>query len=468
MMRLTEKLVGVKAVVFGLGASGKAATEVLTSFGAKVFAVDHSRSSAVAEGVKPLLGMGAEVFLGAIPDRVMTDAELVVVSPGVPTDLSEIETARASGAKIIGELELSYLLCDAQFLAVTGTKGKSTTARLLASILKAAGMQVVLGGNLPGEPLSPKVLGLSSKAKVVAEVSSFQLETIDRFRPYVSCITNLDVDHLDRYDGLSDYYSAKLRIFENQDESEYLVLNEDDPKLMDYTRDARPHSVLFSVEDDSLTDGVFLSKNAIEFREEGKVLGSSDRAEVHLPGVHNLKNVMAASAMAMCLDVPPQAVRDALARFRLAPHTLEVFAELEGITFVDDSHATNPLSVSVAIQAFDKPIVLIAGGKDKGGDFKRLIPPARDRVKLVIAIGEAAERIESELSSDLPVVVNRGGIEDVVNMAIDRAEAHEVVLLSPGCSSFDMFVDFRDRGRRFKRAVFAAFEKEKAKSHATR
>ena len=459
-MRLLGDLSGKKVVVVGLGASGKAAARALAGLSASVTVVDHAKSDSLLEIARLLDSLGIKCHLGGIPADVMRGAEMIVMSPGVPTDLPEVVAVRGSSVSVIGEMELSYLLCDCEFLAVTGTKGKSTTTRLLYAMLSEAKEEVIIGGNLPGMPLCDRVLDLSPDAKVVAEVSSFQLETIEHFKPHIACITNLDVDHLDRYDDLSEYHEAKLRIFENQTEEDFLVINGDDRRLRELARGARSKQMIFSANRVSNLDGAFLESGIIVLRRNGEVKPLISRVDVRIPGLHNIENVMAAGVMAAAAGVSCSAIGKALRNFRLAPHTLEVFTEIDGITFVDDSHATNSLSVRRALEAFHKPIIIIMGGKDKGCDFRELLPVAKKRVKAVIAMGEAGPRVRTELGDDLLVVLNKGEITDVVAEAKSLAEAGDVILLSPGCSSFDMFADFRDRGKSFKRAVFNIFSGE--------
>ncbi len=459
-MRFKGDFEGKRTVVFGLGASGNAASRVLAGLGAEVTVVDQADGQSLRERAEVLKGHGIRSHLGGAPSSVMRRAEMVVVSPGVPTAIEPLQQARESGASVIGELELSFILCDCEFLAITGTKGKSTTARLLHRMLCAAGVESIVGGNLPDEPLCEKVLALSPDAKVVAEVSSFQLETIDTFRPHIACITNLGVDHLDRYSSLEEYYAAKLRIFENQGAGDFLVVNAGDVKLLELTRGVTPSRMCFGVDDPGGVNGVFLDSDRIISATGGDGVPLLERSDIALPGLHNVENVMAAAAMAINCGVSGQALKDAINGFELSPHTLEVFAVFRGITFVDDSHATNTLSVTKAIEAFDEPIILIAGGRDKGCDYKEILRAGRNRIKTVIAIGEAGPKIQEALGPHLPVMHNQGDIRDIVAMAASLAASGDVILLSPGCSSFDMFTDFRDRGNSFKEAVLEYFEKK--------
>jgi len=457
-MRYKDSFKGKDLVVFGLGSSGWAAAQVLIGLGARVSVVDQGESQDLREHAEALRQIGARCYLGMAPAEVMRSAKMVVVSPGVPTTIEPLEQARKAGASVIGELELSFMLSDADFLAITGTKGKSTTTRLLHRILAVAGFDVVAGGNLPDEPLCGKVMRLLSGATVVAEVSSFQLETIVTFRPRVACITNLGVDHLDRYSSLEEYHAAKLRIFENQEASDVLVLNAGDARLVELARGIAPSVLWFGMGTPDKLDGVFLTSEEIICVREGESSPVLKRKDITLPGPHNLENVMAAAAMALARRVPAESLREALDGFKLAPHTLEVFAMFEGITFVDDSHATNTLAVTKALEAFEGPIILIAGGRDKGCDWAEIREAARGKIKTVIAIGEARSRIAAALGQDLPVLLNRGGIPDIVAQAASLAASGDVVLLSPGCSSFDMFKDFRDRGNKFKKAVLDYLE----------
>ncbi|MBN1591936.1 MAG: UDP-N-acetylmuramoyl-L-alanine--D-glutamate ligase [Candidatus Coatesbacteria bacterium] len=459
-MRFNGDFHGMRVVVFGLGASGRAASLTLSHLGAAVTVVDQGDNQTLQERAAALRAVGIATHLGDAPSETMCAAEMVVVSPGIPVEIDPLSKARAAGACIIGELELSYMISDAEFLAITGTKGKSTTTRLLHRMLSTAGFETIMGGNLPNEPLCDKVLTLPATAKVVAEVSSFQLETVRTFCPHIACITNLDIDHLDRHPSLDEYYAAKLRIFENQRAGDILVVNGGDAKLLELTQARASSRILFGAVNPGGVNGVFLQEGQIVLAADGRTTALFNRSDIPLAGLHNVENVTAATAMAINAGASAESIKEALEGFELAPHTLELFAEFRGIRFVDDSHATNALSVSKAICAFDAPVILIAGGKDKGCNYRDFFKGDKGSVKTVIAIGEAASKIESALEDELTVLVTRGGIDEIVAMAIDLAESGDVVLLSPGCSSFDMFADFRDRGNSFKRAVHEYFEAE--------
>ena len=457
-MRLLRRFDGRRAVVFGLGASGQAAAVVLSRLNAEVVVVDHSRSESVMRRAESLEAQGIRCQLGRIEPETMRRAEVVVLSPGVAPSVPELAIARSSGALVISELELAYQVCDSEFLAITGTKGKSTTARLLGRILGVAGFETVVGGNLPGEPLCKKAFGLGARTKVVAEVSSFQLEAIESFCPHIACITNLATDHLDRYPTLQDYHRAKLRIFENQSENDFLVVNCADEHLERLTAGARPARWFFGPITCRQRPGVFCRSKSVVVVDGPKHQQVFETDAVGLPGRHNLENVMAATAMAWLSGVGGSQVKEALEGFELSPHTLEVFAECGGIRFVDDSHSTNTLSVLRALETFEGPIILIAGGKEKGCDFKELLPQARGKVKAIIAIGQAAPAIKAALGEAVPVFITSKGMDRAVQMAAKLATSGDTVLLSPGCSSFDMFKDFKDRGDSFKRAVFQYLE----------
>jgi len=440
-----------KAVVIGLARSGVGAANLLAREGEEVTVTDI-RAAEELKGFAEELSPSVNLVVGRHPDWLFEDADLVVVSPGVPLGIRPVEIARRAGARVIGELELAYEhLSDLPFYAVTGTNGKSTTVTLLNLMLRRAGRRCIFGGNI-GNALTAEALRRSNGGGdaapedcVVVEVSSFQLEAIESFRPRVASILNITPDHMDRYRTLDEYREAKRRIFANQRRGDWLVLNADDPETMKL-RGRRRNVRFFSRR--GKVNGVYLRGGTVCSSEHGPILEAGD---IRIKGVHNLENAMAASAMALLAGCPPEAAAGVLREFQGLDHRLEFVRELGGVRYVNDSKGTNVGAVVKSLESFSQPVVLIAGGRDKAGDFSAL-RPLMDRVKAVVLIGEAAGKIRDALS-DLVQCVPAGSMEDAVRKARELAAAGDVVLLSPACASFDMFRDFEDRGRRFEKAV---------------
>jgi UDP-N-acetylmuramoylalanine--D-glutamate ligase len=353
---------------------------------------------------------------------------------------------------VIGELELAFRASSAAWLAVTGTNGKTTTTALLGELVATTGRPSVVAGNI-GIALSSEVARVPSDGYVVAEVSSFQLDSIEVFRPRVAVLLNITEDHLDRYDSFEEYAQSKKRIFMNQTSADVAVLNVDDPRVGRLVHDVRATVIPVSTTRE-VHDGVFVRRGSVVSRlgdEESEIIQTS---QLRIPGPHNLANAVAAVAAASAIGVDPASAADVLSRFAPLPHRTEAIAEIEGVLFVNDSKATNVDSVTYALMSYDRPIVLIAGGKDKGADFGRLRGLVEERVKAAVLIGEAADAMERSLAGATKIE-RVGSLGEAVRAAASLADAGDVVLLSPACASFDMFVDFEDRGRRFKAEVEA-------------
>ena len=443
-------LTGKRVAVAGLARSGQAACRLLLKQGARVIGTDRRDAAQIGAELRDLEREGVTLELGGHRAGTLRLADLVVVSPGIDLREPLFQQLRAGGTRLIGEVELAYRASDATFLGVTGTNGKSTTTALLGAILAEAGFPVVVAGNI-GIPLSQMAPGLSPDHLVVTELSSFQLETIEWFRPRVALLLNLAPDHLDRYDRVDDYYRAKARLFENQDASDFAVVNADDPLVMEFARRTRATTMPFS-RSQRLAEGAFLDKDEVVVTQSGRreAICRSDELKIH--GVHNLENALAASLAAALSGAPVEAIRRAIVGFEGLEHRLELVAEIGGIRYFNDSKGTNVGAVIRSLESFVVPIVLIAGGKDKQGDFTPLRPLVRERVKRLILIGQAAGTLRSQLDGACPME-EAGGLQDAVRRAAAAASAGEVVLLSPACASFDMFTDFEERGRVFKAAV---------------
>ncbi|MGH7204608.1 MAG: UDP-N-acetylmuramoyl-L-alanine--D-glutamate ligase [Nitrospiraceae bacterium] len=451
-------LKGKKVTVLGLARSGVAAARLLQAIGASVTVADRKEEQELSSALSRLDRQTLNVKVGAGYESALKGTELVVVSPGVPSALEALTQARRQGVRVIGELELASWFLKVPILAITGTNGKSTTVTLVGLLLGQSGKQAFVGGNL-GTPLCDAALASYQAGRgaatlydyIVAEVSSFQLETIERFHPWVAAVLNITPDHMDRYPSLENYVEAKAGIFKNQTTEDFALLGVDDERVADLQNRVRAKLLSFS-RIGPVSQGVYLDDNRVM-----AIIGSRReevcrREEIRLPGSHNLSNAMAATTIGLLCGCPTDAIRHVLQIFPGLEHALELVRERQGVRFVNDSKGTNVDATIKALESFEEPVLLIAGGRDKGGDFRKLQEPVRRRVKRVILIGEAASRI-SEALGDVGCVSQAATLRDAVAMAASEARSGDVVLLSPACASFDMFADYQDRGCQFKELV---------------
>jgi UDP-N-acetylmuramoylalanine--D-glutamate ligase len=443
-------LKGKKVLVVGMARTGLATVKFLQSKGSLVSATEARPKEEMREAVEALGAMGVPAEWGGHQAETLLKPDLIVVSPGVDLNTGPIQAALKRGKRVIGEIELAYHFIHAPVLAVTGTNGKTTTTLLLGEMLKEEGLRVGVGGNV-GEPLILFADGGPWDALVV-EISSFQLETIEAFRPRFAILLNITEDHLDRYPRYEDYIEAKVRIFQNQTPEDTAVLNKDDPLVARYGRNAKARKAFFSLQE-KVEEGSFLNGQSVVLKVGGREEEYS-LAGASLKGIHNVENMMASLTAARLFGCSKKAIQAALHRFRGLEHRLELVREIEGVRYYNDSKGTNVGSVVKSLQSFSEPVILIAGGKDKKGDLSPLQPLIRSRVKQLILIGEAKERMRRELGG-LTETATANTLEEAVRLARHQARRGEVVLLSPACSSFDMFKDYKERGRVFKEAVLA-------------
>jgi UDP-N-acetylmuramoylalanine--D-glutamate ligase len=450
------ELEGKRVLVVGLARSGIAAALFLAERGARVVATDRKPPSELPEEALSLARQGVLLELGAHPPAAFTSAAMVVVSPGVPWDMPELVAARGAGVQVIAELELAYRQIAGTVAAVTGTKGKSTTTAALGAMLREAGRDVRVGGNI-GEPLISLVRGTNASTVFAVEASSFQLEGIETFRPKVAVFLNLSADHLDRHASFEDYARAKARIFLNQGPEDWAVVNADDDEVRRLARATSARVVAFSPEEQAAPHPLSLSHGDVAFFESGLARLRRDgltetlfeRADARVPGPHLAGDLLAAAAAARLLGAPLDAIARAVASFPGVEHVLELVAVVRGVRFFNDSKATNVEAARKSIEAFDGPVLAIVGGRYKGGDFADLAPALAERGKAVLAIGEAGDRVEKALASVLPVLRCRT-MAEAVDRAFAAAAPGDTVVLAPACSSFDMFRDYAERGRTFK------------------
>ena len=488
-----------KILVVGLARSGRGAANLLLAAGAHVTVTDKRSRSSLEDHISKL-PPDVKIITDGNPEEVFKEADLILVSPGVPLDIPPLANAISRGIPVIGELELAYQSVRSNefrimsskvsldgsltgthyslpaFIGVTGTNGKSTVTTLIDLMLKGAGSRTLLGGNI-GNALTEEIMKIWARGDgpeainenspdlmpefIVAEISSFQLETIKEFRPKVSAILNITPDHLDRYEGMRDYIEAKARIFENQTVDDYLVLNADDPlimKLYDARKAEMPRVYFFSRENE--VEGIYMAKGTI-YSNLPDSKGVSPYAptktelikaeDIKIKGVHNIENAMAASLVAMLSGCPDKAVKDVLKSFSGLEHRLEFVEEINGVSYINDSKGTNVGAVAKSLEGLDN-VVLIMGGLDKGGDFEILKDLIESKVKLLVLIGEAKDKIALAVGGKVRTM-KVSGLDEAVEVSMANASAGDTVLLSPGCASFDMFIDFEERGRKFKEAV---------------
>jgi UDP-N-acetylmuramoylalanine--D-glutamate ligase len=445
------ELAGKRVLVVGLGKSGLAAAHFLKERGARV-TVSDSRPATLINELSSLLDEGFIVEAGSHGLLTFRRQDLIVVSPGVPMSTPELMTVRAIGAHIIGELELGAQFLEGEVIAITGSNGKTTTTALLGEILKASGRPTLVGGNI-GRPVTAMVAETTPETWSVLEVSSFQLETVETFRPRIALVLNITPDHLDRHGTFAAYAAAKAHITERQTTEDFLVLNAEDAPTQGIAAKTRAQVYWFSAQR-RIKQGAFVHGESIFFaaKEGATPEPVMPVAEIGLAGSHNVENVLAAVCAARLAGVPVETVRKAVAAFRAVEHRLEFVRELDGVRYFNDSKATNVDATAKAIAAFSGGILLILGGKDKDSDYAALAPLLRERVKTVITIGSAAEKIEHQLAG--VVKIERAEtIERAVALVRERASAGDTVLLAPACASFDQFENYEHRGRVFKELV---------------
>jgi UDP-N-acetylmuramoylalanine--D-glutamate ligase len=431
----------------GAAASGIAAAELLAQRGARV-TLSEARASAPA--AEPLAAVGVTLEVAGHRRQTFEAADLIVLSPGVPPEHEMVRAARARGVPVIGEIELAFRWLRGRVIAITGTKGKSTTTALTGRILDAAGFKVLVGGNI-GTPLSAQVAASTPETFHVVETSSFQLEQTDTFRPWIAVMLNFSPDHLDRHPDVEAYGAAKARIFANQEEGDWAVINADDPAVLELARRARAAKRFFA-RSGSIGEGTVVENGWIVHRTRDAVLELVPLAAIHLIGPHLVVDVMAAVTVGALVGAAPPAMVAAVDAFGGLEHAMEPAGEIGGVRFVNDSKATNVESALRSIESFESGLVPIIGGRYKGGDFRRLRGPLAARAKAVVAIGEASALVKEAL--DGAVAVHEAtAFDDAVRRAFALAQPAGVVLLAPACSSFDMFRDYAERGRRFKEIV---------------
>lgn len=444
-----QKIRGRKIGVVGMARSGVAAALLARRMGGIPFVSDSAPESKLVEATTSLRTNNILFETGGHTEQLLKN-DFLIVSPGVPSNIPIIVEADQKGIPIFSEIEFASWVCKGKICAITGSNGKTTTTTLIGEIINAGGVKAVVCGNI-GNPFAEVADTIPADGAAVVEVSSYQLERIEEFSPEVSLILNVTPDHLDRYEDFEHYRRTKYRIAENQEHEDTLIVNADDAETKAADIKTKAQKRFFTANND---------KKALAYVENGQiVLNTNDRAtrvmavsEILIPGPHNLQNALAAICAASCFGIEPKTMAEVLRKFKGVEHRLEQAGRAAGISFVNDSKATNVDSVCWALRSFERPIYLIAGGRHKGSSYEPIAKYGKGKIKGIIAIGEAKEIIFDDLGHHFPVHFAET-LEEAVQAAFELAIPGDIVLLSPGCASFDMFDNFEHRGRVFKKAV---------------
>jgi len=450
---------GKNVLVYGTGLSGVAAGRLLGKLGACVFLYDENAKSydklidEFGDDVSLLdeFGNNVDTYFGEFPIDLIKKLDLAVLSPGVPLDIPQVQHLVEGGVPLWGEVELAYRVGKGKILAITGTNGKTTTTALLGEIMKAYHPETYVVGNI-GKPYTDIALETTDDSIIVAETSSFQLETIHQFKPYVSSILNITPDHLDRHKTMELYIAAKEKIAQNQDEDDYCILNYDNDNSRDFAPFVKANPIFFSRRE-KLEKGVYIGSGNIIVN-LGKEEVCCSVSELNVLGEHNLENVLAAVAMAAVFGVPLSLIGEEIKRFKGVAHRIEFVLEKEGVVYYNDSKGTNPDAAIKGIQAMNRPTVLIAGGFDKEANYEEWIRSFEDKVKKLVLLGETKEKIAAQARRlGFDEIILADTFEEAVKRGIGETESGDALLLSPACASWGMFNNYEERGDRFKELV---------------
>ncbi|TKJ41487.1 UDP-N-acetylmuramoyl-L-alanine--D-glutamate ligase [candidate division LCP-89 bacterium B3_LCP] len=447
--RLPPDLKGMKASVLGMARSGMAAAQLLNESGCHVLVSDSADSASLKENAAVLENLGVDVELSGHSDRVL-QSDFIVRSPGIPRDIPILYEARRRGILIVSELEVAFWFNRASVIAVTGSNGKTTTVEWLGDLFNRAGKKAFVCGNV-GRSFSSIAAITAPDDIAVVEVSSFQLEDIVLFNPHIALITNFSPDHLDRYQSYEEYKRTKCRIFANQHADDLLIYNRNDDDLATYVTKVPGRKSSFGL-DEPETPGIGLKDEDVIISDASRQINLLNRKNLSLPGRHNLENALAVAYAAWSLGIAKEIIVESLKIFPGVPHRLEKVVERDGVLWINDSKATNVASGKVALESMHRPVILLAGGRDKGGAFSDIIDTSADKIKQVIAFGEAGGTIESAWNGHLPVM-RVDSLAEAITKADDIAESGDVVLLSPMCASFDEFENYEQRGDYFRNRV---------------
>jgi UDP-N-acetylmuramoylalanine--D-glutamate ligase len=441
---------GKKISIVGAARSGVGAAKLAKRLGGIPFVSDFSPEEKIKDSLNQLEKENINFEFGGHSDRVYESA-LMIVSPGVPNDSQILKNARNKGIKMISEVEFAYHYCKGKIIAITGTNGKTTTTSLCGHVFNTCGYKTHIAGNI-GLAFSEIVLDVKESEFVSLEVSSFQLDLIENFKPAAALILNITPDHLNRYDNSIDKYGeSKQRIYKNQDKNDYLIVNKDSKPVIKYLTEHDSKSIYFSLNEEQ-NDGCFYSDNEVIFRLTGKENFRCSRNEIKIRGEHNLSNAMSVICAAKVFNLDNAGIIKGLQTFESVEHRLEMVRQIDGVKFINDSKATNVDSVWYALKSFDEPILLILGGQDKGNDYEQIKELVLQKVKKIYAIGSSAEKIFNFFHHDVKVEIEKS-LEAAVKSSSREAIKGDVVLLSPACASFDMFNNYEHRGKVFKETV---------------
>ena len=449
------KLTGKKVLVFGAGISGIGAADLLCQVQAVPVIYDGNEKLTEEEVLAKLQNpSGASAVLGELPDSLLDQVELAVLSPGVPTDLEEVKRIRAKGIPVWGEVELAWQMGKGKVMAITGTNGKTTTTALTGQIMKDYFPDVYIVGNI-GTPYTSCALKMTQDTVTVAEISSFQLETIQEFAPRVSAILNITEDHLNRHHTMEEYIRVKELITCNQGKEDVCVLNYEDPVLRQFGEEQKERiGITYFSSLRELPQGVFLRGSQIILRENGKETAVTDTGSLKILGRHNHENVMAAIAIARAAGVPVERIKKTVENFRAVPHRIEYVTEKNGVVYYNDSKGTNPDAAIKGIQAMDRPTLLIGGGYDKQSEYTEWINSFDGKVRCLVLIGQTREKIqEAAKACGFTDTILADSLEEAVKICAAKAKPGDAVLLSPACASWGQFDNYEQRGDKFKEYV---------------
>lgn len=442
---------GKNISIIGAARSGLGAAKLIKKLGGIPFVSDSGAEEKLLEAKSVLTGEKINFEMNKHTEKVY-NCSMMILSPGVPSDSEVVINARRQKTPIISEVELAYHYCAGKIIAITGTNGKTTTTSLCGHVFNTCGIKTHVAGNI-GLAFSEIALDVKENDIVALEVSSFQLDSIDKFKPCAAVILNITPDHLNRYENsLEKYAESKNRIYSNQNENDFLILNYDNATTIKYLTQHKSKSFYFSLNNEQ-DDGCFLSGDKVIFKNNGEESFRCNRSDINIRGEHNLANAMAVITAAKVFNLNNDGIIKALKTFESVEHRLELVREIDGIKFVNDSKATNVDSVWYALKSFEEPLFLILGGQDKGNNYEQIKQLVIGKVKKIYAIGSSAEKIFNFFHSVVKVEI-KDTIEDAVNSAIKEGRSGEVVLLSPACASFDMYENYEHRGRVFKEAVY--------------
>jgi len=448
--RATIEIRGKKIVILGLALSGAAAAKLAVRQGADVFVSDNQDTLALQDTLTDLKALSIPGELGQHSDQIY-DADLWIISPGIAQDSELVQKAQSNDIPIVSEIEFSSWFTEAPILAITGSNGKTTTAHLLAEMIQTDDLHGALAGNV-GIPFAEMVLedleNPDPKRVWVLEISSFQMEFIEHFKPYISIFLNITPDHLNRYPSMKEYIAAKMNMWSRQTAEDFIVYNADDTILVEEIAESTSRKIAFGL--DHHPEAIFQPNRTKIYTEEHATL--IEMNQLSLPGKHNLANALAAATAAHLMGIPNKSIATTMSQFSGVPHRLEPIAEINGVTYINDSKATNLDAVQVALESFTQPIILLLGGLDKGSDFRSLLPHTHNNLKEVIAFGQAKELILTALR-DAVRSTSVMDLKEALELAQNCSQPGDVVLLSPGCASFDQFENFEKRGDHFRSLV---------------